>query len=174
MSDPAAKTPFPTAAALALLAAGAGAVVWVLVRFWGANPEYADRFLILAAAGYAAWAARPALAATPRRPSALGWLPLAAGAAAFPAGWFLQAQTSFRPIVVWWLAGAWLLAAAGVTLLSGGWGHLRRLAFPLGFVLFALPAPERVMGPLQHTLQSATTTAAAATLPVLGIPVERT
>jgi exosortase len=174
MPDPAAKTPVPTAAALALLAAGAGAVVWVLVRFWGANPEYADRFLILAAAAYAAWAARPLLAALPRRPAPAGWLPLVAGAAAFPAGWFLQAQTSFRPVVVWWLAGAWLAAAAGVVLLADGWSHLRRLAFPLGFVLFALPVPARVMGPLQHALQSATTTAAAAALPVIGIPVERT
>src|SRR5438045_5160857 len=99
----------PAVCALGLLAAGAAAVVWVLARFWGANPEYADRFLILAAAAWAAWAARPSLAALDRRPSIFGWLPLLAGAAAFPAGWFLQAQTSFRPIVVWWLAGAWLL-----------------------------------------------------------------
>ena len=76
--------------------------------------------------------------------------------------------------VLWWLAAAWLLLAAGVVLLSGGWSHLRRLAFPLAFVLFALPVPARVMGPLQYGLQSATTTAAAAVLPVVGIPVERT
>jgi EpsI family protein len=169
-----APTPFPVAAALGLLAAGAGAVVWALARFWGANPEYADRFLILAGAAWAAWNARPELAALPPRPTRLGLLPLAAGAAAFPVGWFLQAQVAPRPVTIWWLAAAWLAAAAGLTLVLGGWRHLRRLAFPLVFVLFALPIPNRVLVPLQFYLQSATTAAAAAVLPALGVPVERT
>jgi EpsI family protein len=78
-----------------------------------------------------------------------------------------------RPIVLWWLAFTWLAAAAGVVLVLGGWRHLRRLAFPLAFVLFALPIPNRVLVPVQFYLQSATTSASAAALPVLGIPVVR-
>ena len=58
--------------AAAILAAGAGAVVWALVRFWGANPEYVDRFLILAAAAWVAWQARPELAALQARPTKAG------------------------------------------------------------------------------------------------------
>ena len=46
----------------AILAGGAGGIVWALLQFWGANPEYVDRFLILAASGWVAWNAR----ATPR------------------------------------------------------------------------------------------------------------
>ena len=169
-----AKTGVPTAAALGLLAAGAGAVVSVLARYWGANPEYADRFLILAAAAWAAWAARPNLAALPDHPSRLGLVPLGVAAAAFPVGWFLQVQVAPRPLTLWWLAAAWLAAAAGTVLALGGPRHLRRLAFPLAFVLFALPIPNRVLVPLQFALQSATTATAVAVLPALGVPVERT
>lgn len=160
-------------AARGLLALGAGAVVWPLVRFWGTSPEYADRFLVLAAAGWVAWRVRPELAMIPARPTPLGFGPLLLGAAAFPVGWFLHAQVAPRPVILWWLALAWVSAAAGVVLLTGGWRHLRRLAFPLAFVLFALPIPNRILVPLQSALQSATTTTAAVVLPWLGVPVER-
>src|SRR5205814_10587469 len=159
--------------AAAILAAGAGAVVWALVRFWGANPEYVDRFLILAAAAGVAWQARPELAALQARPTKAGFAPLLLGCVAFPVGWFLQAQVGPKPVVLWWLAGSWVLAAAGLVLVTGGWAHLRRLAFPLGFVLFALPIPNRVLVPLQFALQSATTSAAAPGPPGLGAPVGR-
>ncbi len=157
----------------AILAAGAGAVVWVLVRFWGANPEYLDRFLILAASAWIAWLARPELLALEPRPTRVGYVPLLVGAAAFPVGWFLQSQVGPKPVVLWWLAGSWVLAAAGFVLIAGGWSHLRRFAFPLVFVLFALPIPNRILVPLQFALQSATTSAAAAALPALGVSVER-
>ena len=163
----------PPAVSLALLAAGAVALVCSLARFWGANPEYVDRFLILAGAGYAASQAWPTLRDLPARPTRLGYLPLLLGAVAFPVGWFLQAQVSPRPVVLWWLAAAWVLVAAGLILVTGGWSHLRRLAFPLGFVFFALPVPNRVLVPLQHLLQTATTTVAAWALPLLGVAVER-
>ena len=104
----------------------------------------------------------------------IGYVPLLLGAAAFPVGWFLQAQVGPKPVVLWWLAASWLLAAAGYVLVAGGWSHLRRLAFPLGFLLFALPIPNRILVPLQFALQSATTTVCRAILPLLGVPVERT
>jgi EpsI family protein len=157
----------------AILAGGAAAVAYALARFWGANPDHLDRLLILLAAAYVAWQARPALATLPAKPARVGYLPLFVGAVAFPVGWFLHAQVGPKPVVLWWLAGAWVVAVAGFVLVSRGWGALRRLAFPLGFVLFALPVPNRVLVPLQFALQSATTSAAAWALPVLGVPVER-
>lgn len=156
-----------------ILAAGAAAVVSVLARFWGANPEYVDRFLILVAAAGVAWQARPQLAAIAPAPALLGIVPLLIGAAAFPVGWFLQVQVGPKPVGLWWLMVAWVLAAAGTVLLRGGWPHLRLLAFPLIFILFALPIPNRILVPLQFGLQSATTASAAAVLPLLGVPVER-
>src|SRR5262245_61831756 len=157
----------------AILAGGAGAIVWALLRFWGANPEYIDRFLILAASGWIAWNSRADLLAQAVRPTRTGYIPLLLGAMAFPIGWFLFAQVGPKPIVLWWLTASWVMATVGTILVVGGWAHLRLLAFPLGFLLFALPIPNRLLVPLQHALQSATTTASAATLPVLGVPVER-
>lgn len=158
---------------LTLLVAGIGVIVFALAWFWGSNPEYADRFLILAGATYAAWLARPALRTLPLKPTRFGFLPLLLGAAAFPVAWFLHAQVGPKPVVLWWLTVAWVLAATGFVLTTAGWNHLRKLAFPLVFVLFALPVPNRILGPLQFVLQSATTSAAAAALPLLGVTVER-
>lgn len=170
MSNPAFALP---SIAVACLAAGGVALVVSLARFWGANPEYVDRFLILAGAAYAAWSVWPAARRIPPAPTVLGYLPLLTGAAAFPVGWFLQAQVVPKPVVLWWLAAAWVLAAGGCVLVAAGPRHVRALAFPLAFVFFALPVPLRVLVPLQYVLQSGTTTLAAWALPVLGVAVER-
>lgn len=175
----------PLKLTLGLLAAGAVGLVAVLARFWGANPEYADRFLIVLGAGWIAWERRGELEALPRRAEITnfwsafdssrvsGWILLIIGASAFPVGWYLQAQVAPKPVVIWWIGLAWLFAAAGVVLVLGGWRHLRAMAFPLVFLLFALPIPNRILVPLQDKLQRATTTAAAAVLPLLHIPIER-
>lgn len=165
--------PLPLRIALILLGLGAGSLVAVLAKFWGANPEYADRFLIILASGWIAWQRRGSLACLPLRPLGLGWPILLLGASAFPVGWFLQAQIAPKPIVIWWLALAWITAAAGFTLALAGYRHLRVLAFPLVFILFACPIPNRILVPLQARLQQATTTVSAAVLPLLGIPIER-
>ncbi|VTU00603.1 Hypothetical membrane protein OS=Syntrophus aciditrophicus (strain SB) GN=SYN_01097 PE=4 SV=1: Exosortase_EpsH: DUF3485 [Gemmataceae bacterium] len=166
-------TRFRPPAAPTLLAAGGVALVFSLARFWGANPEYVDRFLILAGAAYAAGNVRLALGHLAPAPMRLGYLPLLVGAVAFPVGWFLQAQVVPKPVVLWWLAAAWVMAVGGLVLVAAGPRHLRRLAFPPGFVFFALPVPLRVLVPLQHLLQTGTTTVAAWALTALGIAVER-
>src|SRR5205807_5372266 len=99
--------------------------------------------------------------------------PLAAGAAAFPVGWFLVAQVGPRVILLWWLLAALALAAAGLAALQFGWGRARLLAFPLAFTFFALPVPDAIMAPLQRVLQEGTTSAAARALSALGQPVAR-
>jgi EpsI family protein len=156
---------------LGLLAFLGIGVVGVLVRYWGANPEYADRFLIVLAAGWAMWTARNDLAQLPAQPLWFGTLVLLLGAVLFPIGWFLQASAAPRTDTTWWVTVSWIINAAGVVLLVGGRKHLRRLAFPLVFLLFALPIPARIHNPLQAFLQIATTSVAAATLPALGVPV---
>jgi len=157
----------------AILAGGAGGLVWALLRFWGANPEYLDRFLILGAVIWIVWEGRGELLALPLRPARIGYVPLVAGGVGFPVGWFLLAQVGPKPVVLWWLTVSWVSAAVGFVLVGGGWRHLRALAFPLMFLFFALPIPNRLLVPLQHALQSATTSVAAAALPILGVEVER-
>jgi EpsI family protein len=165
--------PFAFDLPFAIVMCGAGAVVASLIRFWGANPEYVDRFLIIGASAWIAWDARSNRRALAACPAAIGYFPLILGAAAFPVGWFLNAQVGPKPVVLWWLTASWIFAVAGLALVNDGWPRLRNLAFPIGFLLFALPIPNRLLVPLQYALQSATTFAAATALPLLGVPVER-
>ena len=165
--------PFAFDLPFAIVMCGAGAVVASLIQFWGANPEYVDRFLIIGASAWIAWDARSNWRALAACPAAIGYFPLILGAAAFPVGWFLNAQVGPKPVVLWWLTASWIFAVAGLALVNGGWPRLRNLAFPIGFLLFALPIPNRLLVPLQYALQSATTFAAATALPLLGVPVER-
>ncbi len=159
--------------AIGLLTTGAAPWVYSLVRFWGIHPEYADRLLILVVSGGIIWRQRRELMRLPRRPSRWGYPLLAVGAVAFPCGWYLQAQVAPKPILLWWLATAWLGLCGGFVLLTAGNSHLRRLAFPLLFVLLALPIPNRILLPLQHLLQTLTTELAAYALSGSGVPVER-
>src|SRR5437762_2644264 len=108
---PAPPLPPALAAAWGLLAAWAVALVWWLVRYWGLNPEYADRLIIPPAAVWLV-ARRAALFRTlPRRPWPAGLVLVAAGAGAFPPAQFLYAQVGPRPLLLWWAAGCWLAAA---------------------------------------------------------------
>jgi hypothetical protein len=49
------------------LAFGASAVVACLAQFWGANPGYADRFLVLLGAGWAVYTLLPGRSSGERR-----------------------------------------------------------------------------------------------------------
>jgi EpsI family protein len=156
-------------AALALSGLG---VVAGLVQFWGTNPEYLDRFVILTAAGWLAWNKRRQFAAVPG--SYAGFVFLIVGVLAAPPAWYLAGQLGQqRRILLWWLGGAWVLSAGGAILIAGGWRWLRPLAFPLVFVLFALPIPERIELPLQNELQTLTTYVAAWGLRASGMTVHR-
>lgn len=157
------------------VAVGAAGLVASLAAFWGANPGHADRLLVLAGAAWAAWELRPAIASAPRRPRPkLGLALVGVAAVAAPAAWYLQTRVGPRPVGLWWQAGCCLAAAAGLLLLRDGWPRLRAVAFPIGFVLFALPIPGKVMSPLQSGLQEFTTAAAHAVLGACGIAFERT
>lgn len=165
--------PLPLKIAAGALGLGAVGLIAVLAKFWGLNIGYFDRFFFLAGAAVLAYDRREELAALPLRPFLGGWPLLALGAVAFPVGWFLQAQVAPKPVIIWWLTLAWIAAAVGLVLVIGGLVHLRKLAFPLVFMLFAVPMPNRIHVPLQGILQRATTTVSEHVLPVLGVPVER-
>jgi exosortase len=76
-------------------------------------------------------------------------------------------------VLLWWIAGAWVIAAAGACLLAGGWSWLRRFTFPLLFLLLALPIPERFENPIQLGLKRVTTTLAETGLRASGMTVQR-
>lgn len=151
----------------------AAAWVWQMIRFWGIQPDYADRFLILLAAGWLAYQAWPEISARPAKPSVLGLPFVLVGAVLFPVGWYLFVQIGPRIILTW--IGYLSLLAMAVGALAGtrGWAAVRRLAFPLFFLSVALQLPGRIYDPLQRELQILTTTLAYNGLVTVGIPVVR-
>jgi exosortase len=160
----------PAWAGVACFAAG---WVWELVRFWGIEPDSADRFLIVVASGWLAYQAWPGIAAAPARPSWLGVPLVFLGAVAFPVGWFVFVQIGPRPILLWWGYACLLAMTAGLLAATRGWATVRRLAFPLLFAALTPPIPGRINSPLQQFLQGVTTTLAHQGLTGLGFDVVR-
>jgi EpsI family protein len=159
-----------TTGGIALGVSGLAAVA-TLAKYWGSNSENADRFLILVAVGWLMWRLRSELPNS--RGSIAGYVPLIIGCSAPIPAWYLYGQVGPKVILIWWLAGAWVLAAAGAALLLGGWSWLRLFAFPLAFLLLAVPLPERIELPIQHELKKATTSLAEAGLRASGMTVSR-
>lgn len=158
---------------LAMLALGGAALLWLLVQFWGIEPAYGDRFLILIASGWLVYRIWPRWQATPVRTTWVGIVPLAVGVVAAPPVWNLVAQVGTRTILIWWYALALLCLVTGYLLLSWGRERFRLVLFPLFFTLFALPLPQRVHDSIQGQLQEKTTILASQILSLSGVTVER-
>jgi EpsI family protein len=156
----------------AVVAVGAAGLIGELVQVWRARPDNADRLLIILAAVWLVIRGRDVLSG-PRSPAWYGLLLVAPAALLTPPSWYLAFQVGPRTILLWWLTGLWLAAVAGLLLIQSGRDALRALAFPLMFVLFALPLPNSLTRPLQVRLQDATTAMAETVLTGVGIPVER-
>jgi exosortase len=173
-APPSATAPLAQRVAWIVVAAGALAVMWGLVRYWLKDYDSADRGLIVAAA---AWAAQRRWPTVTRRPGRI-W-PLVGLALLFPAAiaflppWFVYVQVGPRPILLWWEAAAVMATAAGLLLMSHGPAAVTALRFPMLFPFLALPLPGRVINPLQAVLQDWTTWLAAGGLSGLGITVHR-
>lgn len=168
----------PFAWAWLLLGLMAAAWVGTLVRYWGTNPAYADRLLIVLASLWAARERWPSVRAVARpmsfSPAAGGpiVLMLCAGLL-LVSGWHLYARVGGRTLLLWWLAAGLILASSGMVLAQFGRAGYSRLFFPLVFTFFALPLPDTYAGPLQNRLQQATTSIAELSLSCLGYETER-
>jgi len=162
-----------TAAAGAL---GAAALVLYLpvlrdlVVVWRDVPYYSYGFLIPLFSAYLAWdALRTSPTATsdeaPSRPVPAGFLITAAGLAALGLGvaaGSLTLRALSLPVVLMGLVRA-LFGAA----------HARRLAFPIGFLVFMAPLPDGALPALSLPLQQLAAVVAEHALRALGVSVVR-
>jgi EpsI family protein len=157
------------------LAVGAAATVAAVGAYWGLSEDLLNRSLIVLASAWLLYRSRAAIVAGTADGSsrAVGYANLAVGLLMIPPGWFLLIQVGPRPVVLWWLAIGMLASTVGTVLIQNGWRSLRAIAFALLFVLFALPTPQRIEGPVQEFLQEWTTTFSAAALRGLGYACER-
>ena len=149
---------------------------------WTLNPQYGYGWAVPFLCAYLLWkkflptasvqdpVAHSSLTATPRLPFAICYLLLALGALLYaPTRLVEQANPDWR-LVSWALA----LDVVGLTLLLiylvGGAFWLKRLAFPVGFFLVAVPWPNLVEGPVIQGLTRADASVTVELMGWLGIP----
>jgi len=148
------------------------ALIWLyapilrhLVGQWSHDPNYSHGFFVPAFSLFVLWQDKNRWWSLPRKPSWSGLLILALAVGILTAG-VLGAELFLSRI-------SFLLAIAGLVVLVSGWNHLRAVVFPWLFLLFMVPIPNLVFNEITFPLQLLASKVAAATLPVLGVPVLR-
>lgn len=159
------RHPRPSVAGTALalaLAALAFADTWMsMARQWSLSPAYAHGAAVVPIAAWLAWRLRGRLAGLPDAPDVRGALAFV-GAALL---WLLGRLADIELVAD--LAAVAALPA--VVLWRHGRAITRALAFPLGFLLFAVPAGDALVPTLTAWTADATEFALRAT----GVPVRR-
>jgi exosortase B len=115
------------------------------------------------------WMRRDALqaAAVAGRPAGVGgWLMLLLGLLTFVVG-RIQNIVTFE-------MGAAIPLVIGMLAVTFGWGVVRVAAFPIFFILFAVPLPGAVVDALTQPLKQAVSWAAEGILYAMGYPISRT
>jgi len=130
-------------------------------RLWAASETYAHGYVVPLISLWLAWQQRARLAVCQPRPSAWGWLGLAAAAGLWLAGDLVAVNAATQLALV-------LMVLASVPAVLG-WAVTRVLAFPLLFLLFAVPIGDFMM----PTLMSWTADFTVWALRLSGIPVYR-
>lgn len=155
------------------LAALAGAWLWLyhdvlrrLVDDWRVDENYSHGFLIPLISGYALWTQRQRLLSAKCEPQLwLGGLLVLCAVALHLAGVLSGELYATRLSLV--------LSLGGLVLYFYGAAWLRRLAFPIGLLLLALPVPSIIFNPLTFRLQLLASDYATRAIKACGIPALR-
>ena len=152
------------AVAIALGVAFAPALV-SLARVWSGTDYLSHGFLVPLVSVWIAWATRGRRAALPRRRDARGAALVALSLALYAASLLAGSPSGQGLALVGALAGAvWFLR---------GTAWLRALAFPIGFLAFAVPIPPDWLAPVIVRLLLFVSSASVGILHALGIEVSR-
>ncbi len=152
------------------LVAAAIAVVYTpivssLVRQWASDENYSHGFLILPFAAWFVWQQRDALSRTPLVPSAVGLFVVCGSLLVLLAGLFGAELFLTRVSLIGIVAGAVLFIC--------GWKWLRLLAFPIAFLLLAVPLPTVLFNQIAFPLQLLASRVGETVLASAGVPVLR-
>lgn len=145
-----------------------------LAGVYRTDGNFSHGFLVPVIAGYAAWRLRAAVSWGFRPRHLVGGLALLGGIlVVLLARWYELALVP-RGVIAMFLAGLGLvLAVTGLAWLASGLTGVRRLAFPLGFLLLAVPVPSFLMNRVTIPLQQLAAWISTLALRGLGIAVER-
>ena len=134
-----------------------------LVADWWDDPNYSHGFLVPVFSAYLVWQRRAALTAEVPRGSWRAGLPvLLVGLALLVLG-----EVGAERFLA---ASSLVVVLAGFMLLHLGPAIARRLAFPLAYLLFAIPIPAVAFYAIAFPLQQLSATNAAWTLDLAGVP----
>jgi len=136
-----------------------------LVYDWGHDDNYSHGFLIIPIALYLVWERRADLLAARPSPSSIGLLLVLVSLAVLVAGQ-LGAELFLTRISL-------LGVLAGAVLFLFGWEHLRRLWFPIAFLLLMIPIPAIIFNQIAFPLQLLASRFGETVLRILDIPVLR-
>lgn len=140
-------------------------VIIKLVTDWWTDTYYLHGFLVIPIALYFVWERRDRLRDALRKPSVQGLFVVLASVATLIAG-ILGAELFLTRISLVGLA-------AGTVLFVFGWQHLRRLAFPLAFLILMIPIPTIAFNQVAWPLQLLASQLGVSALQMCAIPVLR-
>lgn len=121
--------------------------------------------LIIAASLWLVWQARDKVKAATISPApVLGWISLLIGLLLLFLARIQQGLLTFEAFSI-------LPVIVGCVLISAGWSMLRALAFPIGFLLFAVPMPDWLMDALTVPLKVFISNVVTEVLYATGFPV---
>jgi len=140
-------------------------VLKLLILQWWHDPDDAQGFLVPLVSGYVLWQQRHRWLANEIRPSNFG-LPVMLGAISLLFGGLLGAELFTSRFSL-------LILLAGMILFLAGWGMLRSLSFPLGFLIFMIPIPALIYNQITFPLQLLASRFATSWLEVMRVPVFR-
>lgn len=151
--------------ALALIAVAYGRTAATLWRMWSHNDTYSHGFLIAPVSLFLVWSLRKQLRETPAAPSWAG-LPVVAAAA-------LLHVAGVRGDVTMFQAYSLILLLAGLTWTWFGRGILRRVAFPIAFLVFAAPTFPVIVNQVSFRLKSLAAFGSVSLAQAMGVSVNR-
>ena len=150
------------------------AAVWLalwnnLAAHWSANPQYGYGWLVpllQIALVHRRWSTRPG----PQSSASWGkWLALTAAGALLPT-WIVAQPSPDWVLVNWLLAGEVVALTLGVVALLGGGAWMRHFAFPIVFILAAVPWPSVIEQPVVQGLMRIVAGITVVFLNFLGTP----
>jgi exosortase len=137
-----------------------------LVRQWYTDPDYSHGFLVPFLSAYLIWQRRDKLAEIARRPSNVGLLVVLLSVGLLFLG-SLGAELFLTRISI-------IGTVCGLIVYFSGWKVLRELAFPVAFLLFAIPIPVLIYNAIVFPLQFVASKFATSVLETLNLfPIMR-
>ena len=141
-------------------------VLWRLVQQWWTDPDYSHGFLVPLLSTYLIWQRRDKLAAIARGPSNWGLVVVIGSLGLLFLG-SLGAELFLTRISI-------VTTICGLVLYFSGWRLLRAMAFPLAFLLFAIPIPVLIYNEIVFPLQFVASRFATSVLETLNLfPIMR-